>query len=185
MNLRDLKQDDHNANRGTFRGRCAVERSLVDVGAGRSIVVDKNGVILAGNKTAAAAQNAGIDDEVILVPTDGTKLVVVQRTDLDANDPKAKKLAVADNRAAELGLEWDQEVMKELSSITELDLKPYFSPDELKEITDGPITAEKKDKQMNMNLSYAIIVDVDNEQEQAALLKRFEEEGLKCRLLIS
>lgn len=97
-------------------------------------MVDKNGVILAGNRTAAAAESAGLSEEVVVIPSDGTKLIVVQRTDLDYSDPKAKELAVADNRTAELGLEWDPEVMKELSSITDLDLKPYFSPDELNDI---------------------------------------------------
>lgn len=160
-----------------------MERSLVNVGAGRSIVTDKNGVILAGNKTAAAAKEAGLNQEVIVVPTDGTKLVVVQRTDLDFNDPKAKELAVADNRTAELGLEWDPEVMKELSSVTDLDLKPYFSPAELSEACG--VEPEKKDKEMNMNLSYAVIVDCDSETDQTALLTRFEKEGLRCRLLIS
>src|SRR5208282_5631082 len=101
MKLSELKPDPKNANVGTFRGMSAVERSLRDCGAGRSIVTDKNGFILAGNKTAQAAQAAGLDQEVILVQTDGTQLVVVQRTDLDAADKRAKTLAVADNRTAE------------------------------------------------------------------------------------
>jgi hypothetical protein len=185
MKLSDLTPDPKNANRGTFRGKCAVERSLINCGAGRSIVVDKNGVILAGNKTASSARSAGLSEDVIVVPTDGSRLVVVQRTDLEADDPKAKELAIADNRTAELGLEWDPEVVKELSTATDLDLKPYFSLDELKEITGELETPEKKDKPMNMNLSYAVIVDCDSEHEQAALLQRFEKENLRCRLLIS
>jgi len=55
MKLQELKQDPRNANKGTERGRQTVRQSLRDCGTGRSIVVDKDGVILAGNKTAEAA----------------------------------------------------------------------------------------------------------------------------------
>ena len=53
------------------------------------------------------ALSAGLDSDVILVQSDGAKLVVVQRTDLTLeDDSKAKALGIADNRAGELGLEW-------------------------------------------------------------------------------
>jgi hypothetical protein len=106
-----LKQDAKNANRGTKRGHDAISQSLKTLGAGRSILVDKNGVIVAGNKTAQAAVNAGIDNDAILVQTDGSQLVIVQRADLDLpTDPRAKELALADNRSSELGLEWNVSV---------------------------------------------------------------------------
>ena len=45
-----------------------------------------------------------------VVKTDGTFLIAVQRDDLDlATDPRAKALAIADNRIGELDLEWDVE----------------------------------------------------------------------------
>lgn len=91
--LADLTPDAKNANRGTERGGQMVEDSLRTYGAGRSILIDKHGVIIAGNKTAEHAGSIGFED-VIIVPTDGTKLVAVQRTDLDlATDQAAKELA--------------------------------------------------------------------------------------------
>src|SRR6185437_7385022 len=48
------------------------------------------------------------------------------------DDPKARELAIADNRTAELGLEWDGPVLKDLAA--DLDLKPYFTDEELKEL---------------------------------------------------
>jgi len=50
MNLSDLQHDPHNANRGTPRGRKTLATSLQQFGAGRSILVDKDGIIIAGNK---------------------------------------------------------------------------------------------------------------------------------------
>ncbi len=129
--ISDLQSDDRNANKGTFRGNAAIEASLRKYGAGRSILLDKNGKIIAGNKTAANAVAAGLED-VIVVPTDGTKIIAVQRTDLDLNDPKARELAIADNRAAELSLEWDVPVLSELCA--DLDLQPFFTADELTEL---------------------------------------------------
>ena len=81
--LSDLIPDKRNANKGTKRGADAVTRSLRDFGAGRSVLVDRNGNVLAGNQTVKAAGAAGIDQNVILVETDGSQLVVVKRTDLD------------------------------------------------------------------------------------------------------
>jgi hypothetical protein len=129
LKLSDLKPDTKNANRGTIRGRKAVAKSLEQFGAGRSVLIDKDGNLIAGNKTAEQAAAAGIQQDVIVVQTDGSQLVVVQRTDLSIDDPKARELAIADNRASEVGLEWDPGVLDELS--TDLDLKPFFTDAEL------------------------------------------------------
>jgi len=60
--LADLSPDEHNANRGTPRGRAVLDKSLQELGAGRSILVDRNGRIIAGNKTHEAAAGAGLED---------------------------------------------------------------------------------------------------------------------------
>lgn len=106
-------------------------------------MIDRDGRIIAGNKTASQADDAGIKD-VIVVESDGSKLIAVKRTDLSLDDPKAQALAVADNRAGELGLEWDSAVMAELSS--DLDLRPFFAAHELAEIT-GDGSGELNDVQ--------------------------------------
>ena len=99
--LTDLKLDPHNSNVGTERGRAALERSLRDYGAGRAVLVDRRGCVVAGNKTVEQAKRLNIPLRV--VQTDGHHLVAVQRVDLDlATDPRAKALAIADNRVGEL-----------------------------------------------------------------------------------
>jgi hypothetical protein len=134
--ISDLIPDNKNANRGTVRGRKAIEQSLREYGAGRSILIDREGRIIGGNKTAERAAAAGLQD-VIVVQTDGSQLVAVQRTDLDLeNDPKTKALAIADNRAQELSLEWDPDVLKDMSK--ELDLKPFFADEELRKMWGEP-----------------------------------------------
>jgi len=86
--------------------------------------------VIAGNKTLEAAVSIGLDDAIV-VQTDGRRLVVVQRTDLDlATDAAAMELGVVDNRAAELGLSWDAPVLQSLAE-SGADLSKLFTADEL------------------------------------------------------
>jgi len=106
----NLKTDLQNANEGTQRGRGLLEKSLRKLGAGRSILVDKDGNVIAGNKTLEGASE--IDLPVRIVETDGNELVVVKRTDLDLysdTDKRARQMAYADNKIAELDLAWKPE----------------------------------------------------------------------------
>ncbi len=106
----DLTPDTRNANKGTVRGRAMIEQSIRECGAGRSIVVDREGRVIGGNKTLEVVEELGLP--VVVVPSDGKTLVVVQRTDLDlATDPKARRLAYLDNRTTDVDLEWDAEAI--------------------------------------------------------------------------
>ena len=116
--IAELQLDEHNANLGTDRGRKLLAESLHDLGAGRSILLDKEGRIIAGNKTVEGAREVGIED-VIIVRTTGDQLVAVQRDDLDLEngDGRARRLAYADNRIAEVDLEWDiEQVTKDIEA---------------------------------------------------------------------
>lgn len=130
--LSDLTPDARNANKGTARGAAMIRASLKEYGAGRSILLDRNGAIIAGNKTWENAGALGHKD-VIVVKTDGSQLVAVQRMDLDLGDKRARQLAIADNRSAEVSLEWDPETLKGLAG-DGVDLAPFWSADELEEL---------------------------------------------------
>lgn len=125
----DLTPDVRNANKGTERGRYMIEQSLREVGAGRSIVTDKEGRVIAGNKTLECAEELGLPIRTVV--TNGSELVVVQREDLDLeSDEKARKLAYYDNRSSEVGLEWDaQQISADLED--GLDLSDMFKDDEI------------------------------------------------------
>ena len=104
--LDDLTQDGENFNKHTEFGQKLLEDSLRKFGAGRSVLVDKDGNIIAGNSTTETAAAIGMED-VIVVPTDGKKLVVVQRTDLSLDSPEGCELALADNMTALKGIDLD------------------------------------------------------------------------------
>ena len=106
--IEDLTPDDKNANKGTERGNALLEHSLRQFGAGRSAVADKNGKLIAGNKTVEKAAELGIP--IRPVHTRGHELVVVVRDDLDLDEGgAARELAYADNRVGEVSLNWDTE----------------------------------------------------------------------------
>ena len=130
--ISDLIPDHANANKGTERGRYALEASLRQYGAGRSILLDKDGRIIAGNKTVEVAADVGLED-VIVVQTDGKQIVAVQRTDLDIDSEAGRGLAYADNRVGQLDLEWDAEqVLADLNA--GMDLSGMWKQDELDEL---------------------------------------------------
>ena len=137
IKLSDLQPDERNANRGTERGTYMLRRSLQKLGAGRSILLDKNGKVIAGNKTLESAADIGLDD-VLVVRTRGDKLVAVLREDLDLDDPtgQARELAYADNRTGQVSLDFDPAVIQ-LDLAAGVDLSDWWQPFELEGLTGG------------------------------------------------
>jgi hypothetical protein len=132
--LADLTPDGDNFNKHTEFGQKLLEDSLRKFGAGRSILVDKDGNIIAGNSTTETAAAIGMED-VIVVPTDGKKLVVVQRTDLTLDSPEGREMALADNMTALKGIDIDLEKVQEtlgddLAKAWGMDLTPPELPDD-------------------------------------------------------
>ena len=173
--LSDLTPDHSNANKGTERGAVQLDESLTRYGAGRSVLVDKRGVVIAGNKTVQEAVNKGFPARV--VHTDGKELIVVQRTDLDLDNDKggrARQLAYADNRVAEIDLEWD---IKQIGADLDagVDLGTFWREDELKELTgriDGVDMPElgSGDKGAYQQMTFTLH-DEQAESVKAALIK--------------
>jgi hypothetical protein len=125
--LGDLKPDKRNARRHNARNVGMVERSLETDGFGRSILLDAAGNIIAGNGVTEAAGNVGIED-VLIVPSDGTRVIAIQRTDVEPGSERAVRLAIADNRANELS-DFDPAVVAALAN--EVDLSDFWRDDEL------------------------------------------------------
>ncbi len=109
--LKDLVPDDRNYNKGNEFGNALIEKSLSKFGAGRSILLDKNNRIIAGNKTVENAGSIGMDN-VIIVETTGEDIVAVKRTDVDLDSETGREMALADNASAKANIEWDEETIK-------------------------------------------------------------------------
>src|SRR5688500_4967744 len=69
-----LSPDDKNANKGTPRGMGLLENSIQRNKLGRSVLIDKNRRIIAGNKTAETFGTVG-GQKVLVVKTRGDVLI--------------------------------------------------------------------------------------------------------------
>ena len=126
--INDLQNDHKNARKRTDRSSKLIKESLQKFGAARSIVIDENNRILAGNGTIAGAKAAGIKN-LKVIETDGNEIIAVKRTGLSEDEKVG--LALADNSTSALS-EWDLNMLEELSQ--EHDLNPWFDNDDLKEL---------------------------------------------------
>ena len=105
----DLIQDEHNYRKHSETNKARIKKSIDEAGLGRSVVIDADGVLVAGNGVQQVIDG---DTPVRVIETDGTELVVVKRTDLHTGDPRRKTLALADNATAD-DVEWDFEAIAE------------------------------------------------------------------------
>lgn len=113
-NIESLVLDNKNFNKGTEYGDRLMDESLRKFGLARSIVIDKNNRIIAGNKTAEKAADIGFTD-VLVVEVDGNQLVAVKRKDIDLDSAKGRELALADNATSKANLAWDESLIEEVS----------------------------------------------------------------------
>lgn len=112
--IKDLKFDDKNFNKHTEFGMSLLEKSLRENGAGRSILLDKDNNIIAGNGVVEAAGQIGLD-KVKIVEASGDEIIAVKRTDISLNSRKGREMALADNATAKADIEWDFEnILSEL-----------------------------------------------------------------------
>lgn len=161
IDIETLIQDQHNFNRGTEEGGRLMEKSLKELGAGRSILIDKDGNIIAGNKTQLAAIAAGIK-KVRVIESDGTELIAVKRTDVEIDSKQGRELALADNLTTQVNLAWDEVELAEVNAIQQLDLPDWGLIS--KEVEDQKFEQEF-DSVKNSDAVYPLIPKYDERHE--------------------
>lgn len=106
--IKDLKFDDKNFNKHTEYGMSLLEKSLRENGAGRSILLDKDNNIIAGNGIVEAAGQIGLE-KVKIVEATGDEIIAVKRTDISLNSHEGREMALADNATAKADIDWDED----------------------------------------------------------------------------
>ena len=135
-----IKFDAHNFRYHNAENKKMIRDSLSELGAGRSIVMDNQNELIAGNGVYEQAKKLGMP--VRIIETDGSELVVVKRTDLETEDMKRKKLAAADNAISD-HVEWNAEEIR-LSGLDDATLQELNI--ELPEIGGGVSRKTKRKK---------------------------------------
>ena len=120
ISIEDLSQDPANARKHGERNIQSIIDSLRAFGQQKPIVVDKRGIVIAGNGTLDAAKSIG------------WKKIDIVRTDLEGS--QATAFGIADNRTSELA-EWDGEVLGSLLDSLDDELRDILAFDE-KELAD-------------------------------------------------
>lgn len=137
IDIEELRQDNLNFNKGTYEGEVLIKKSLERFKAGRSVLIDNDNNIIAGNKTVQAAATMGM--KVRVIKTTGDELVAVKRTDIDIDSKEGRELALADNRTAQINLAWDEPNLEAAALQFGLDASDFGL-----EMTDNEPTAESK-----------------------------------------
>lgn len=170
-----LIPDDKNFNIGTEYGQRLIEESLRKFGAGRSILLDKNNRIIAGNKTIENAANVGLDN-VVIVETDGNQIVAVRRKDIDLDSAKGRELALADNATGKANLEWDKEVIESIAGQYQID------PEDWGISLDAPDDDEKEEEDNKKEISTKLIVECGDVSKLSLLFSELQDRGFQCEL---
>jgi hypothetical protein len=174
--ISDLVFDKKNINKGSEYGTYLLEKSLKELGAGRSVLADKNGVLIAGNKTVEKFHEIGMD-KIKVVETDGNELVVVQRVDLDINSPEGAKMKILDNTVSKHNYIEDVEVAEVVCEEFEIEAVEFGLE---KQITDDGFGTEFSlkdgDKEPFQQMTFTL-ADKQAEQIKKAIseIKKTEE----------
>ena len=162
-----LTPDPNNARKRTPLSASVIRKSIEQFGMTRSIVLDENGVILAGNGAFEEAGQLGIE-RVIVVETTGNEIVAVKRTNLTAE--QKTQYAIADNTASDFST-WDFDILNDLAQ--EVDLSEFFPDDKLNELLES----------LGKGESFGVTEQgEENEEEIAELLDKVDEIESRVKL---
>lgn len=171
-----LVPDNHNFNKGTQYGDHLMEESLGQFGLGRSILIDQNNRIIAGNKTAQKAGEMGFED-VLVVETDGKTLVAVKRTDIDLDSKAGRTLALADNATSKANLDWDSEALALCEE--EFDICPA---DWGVDASFGDDDADEEEENEKKEISTRLIVECHDVTKLSMLFSELQDRGFEVTL---
>ena len=95
----EIKSDPTNARGHSDQNKALINKSISELGAGRSIVADSEGYVIGGNQTLEESREIGLKERI--VETNGDELIIVVRKDLNYDDERRKALAIVDNSASD------------------------------------------------------------------------------------
>ena len=151
--------------------------SIREFGFTNPVLIDADGGIIAGHGRVMAGLKLGLESvPCIRLP--------------HLSDAQRRAYILADNRLA-LNAGWDTEFLAvELDELRDLNFNMAlmgFDQQELNDLIGTPNTPPPPDTspQLTDGFKFSVIIACADELEQAAMLERFEKEGLRCRPLIT
>jgi hypothetical protein len=194
--LSDFRVQERNTNKHRPRGMGMLDNVIGKEGWIGAITTAANNETFAGSARLEVAQERfGEDLEPIVFDIDGTRPVVLRRIDIPtADDPRAIRLGIGDNRIQEVNNDTDYEILAAIVE-EEVDVSDMYFDDELaaligKEDQDDESGTEYQAPEVQPNTKgidyeakYAVAVECETEQDQEQIFNRLSEMGYKCKVL--
>lgn len=162
----ELKHYEHNAKKHSNKQIDKIEASIRELGFNNPILIDQDDTIIAGHGRHMAAMNLGLNK----VPT----------ITLDhLTDEQKRAFILADNRLAEIGVEWDNElVQRELATLSD-DLADLagFKIEEV-EVKDDKYTRKIEPPIYEITGELPHLSDLVNTTKTDALIEQIDESDL-------
>lgn len=140
----------------------AVAESIRQCGYVAPIIVDEDGIILAGHTRYKALKKLGMEDAEVVV-RDGL------------NEEQKRKYRLLDNKTGELA-EWDIDLLEmELDGLD-------FDALELDWGLDAEVNKVKERQDASFNETISVVIDCQTDEEAEEIFSRLNEEGYHCRI---
>ncbi len=134
--LSDFRTQERNLNKHRPRGMGMLDNVIAKDGWQGAITTAANGETFAGSARLEVAQERfGDESEPIVFDIDGTRPVILRRVDIPtADDPRAIRLGIADNRISEVNYDLDIDLLQETAQI--IDISDLYFDDELAKLAE-------------------------------------------------
>lgn len=164
--LNEIKPYEKNPRKNDYAVKYVAE-SIKQFGFKVPIVIDTDGVIVAGHTRYKAAKKLKLKEVPCIVAD-------------DLNEEQVKAFRLADNKVSEAA-EWDFDLLgEELDEILEIDMEAFgFDFD----IEEEQQPKEREDLSGEVGEVFQIIVECKDELEQEEIYYRLINEGMTCRTL--
>ncbi len=154
--------DPKNANLHTERGKLSLKNVLKKYGFFRPMAAagSENPIMMAGNLTLESSIAAGLK-KAIFIYTDGTRPIVHVREDIAPDSPQAAALAVADNRVAEISLNWAGAVLQKINAENPDAIADLWSTSEYVDLLNA--------QGISADVEYSQLPEIDQSQANKAI----------------
>ncbi len=170
IKLSELSPDPANLRKHPKRNLEGIAASLKRFGQQKPIVVDKNGIVVAGNGTFLAAKKLGWAS------------IAAIKTELEGAEAIA--YAIADNQMATMA-EWDEEALAKTLNSLDLDLQEAagFIQSDIEELLGKVMEGGAGETSVEIQGVHEVAVSCEDERDQRELYGRMKSEGRKCRVV--
>lgn len=173
MELKDIKLDPHNYRKHNEKNKELIKRSLKECGFGRSILIDSEGVIIAGNGVFSQVPK---DTKMQVIQTYGDELIAIQRMDLKTQDRARKELAKNDNLTSDTS---ENDLDELLVDFTREELKEWgVDVGDVDEATKNPYTEKINIPQYDVVGEKPTVKELYNDEKCNALAEEIENSKL-------